>query len=311
MPRNTEEEREQFESALAALTGEEPLSTEQLDSLTVLEGPDLERVREVVWDRLPAAARARLLQRLKSAAEQRLRLDFSNVNYIGLADPDPEVRLAAIRAGLDDLSRTLLSKLIDLSSHDPDPRVRKAAAEDLGRFALAAERNDLDPREAQRVTDHLTALLEAVDEDPTLASEALAGLGYFANENVSEALARFFTDRRLRQAAIRGMGNSADPRWTDRLLPTLGSEDPEIRLAAIRALKEIEDERAAVAIAELIDDTEEDIQIAAIDALGILGGEQARDALLYALKAPSDQVREAAENALSELEAEEGDDLGL
>jgi HEAT repeat protein len=107
------------------------------------------------------------------------------------------------------------------------------------------------------------------------------------------------------------MGRSADPSWTDRLMPVLGSEDPQLRLEAARALGEIEDERAVTPLVELVDDPVTEVRLAVVEALGHIGGENAREALLYLAEATEDEVRTAAEKALEEIEAAEGDPMDL
>src|SRR5205814_8255308 len=122
----------------------------EVDSLSMLEGSDLDRFSEV-WRGLPAAARARLIRALLGAAQQRLRLDFSALNQLALQDEDARVRLAGVECALEDRSPALLAKLLDLLPNDPQPEVRAAAAEDLARFALLAELGDLDADAAGEV----------------------------------------------------------------------------------------------------------------------------------------------------------------
>jgi HEAT repeat protein len=310
MPRRTEEEQADFQRALEAIGDEAPLSQAELDALSVLEGPDLRSYADV-WRRLPAPARARLIRALHSAAEQRLRLDFSGINRVALDDEDEKVRLAAVECALEDRSPALLSRLVDLVRSDPSRQVRRAAAEDLARFTLLGELDELDPELTRRVRDRLLEVVRAQDEDPSIRTSALAALGYFSDEAMMHELAEAFTNPELRLGAVRGMGRSADPRWTDRLMPVLGSEDPQQREEAARALGEIEDERAVSPLVELVDDPVREVRLAAIGALGEIGGEEAREALLYVLEDPDDTVREAAERAVSELEERENDPLEL
>src|SRR5919206_195205 len=101
-------------------------------------------------------------------------------------------------------------------------------------------------------------------------------LGYFSDVETAETLAAGFSDPDLRLGAVRGMGRSADPRWTDRLMPVLGSDDPAMREEAARALGEIEDERAVTPLAELVDDPVMQVRLAVIQALGHIRGDDAR-----------------------------------
>jgi HEAT repeat protein len=306
----TDEEQAVFERALRAIAEEQPLPTEFLDAFSVLEGPDLEEFARV-WDQLSAPARARLIRVLHGAAEQRLRLDYSRLNHLALRDADARVRLAGVEAALEDRSPFLLTKLLELLREDSSRDVRYAAAEDLARFALLAELDSLDADSTARLRARLREAVHDAVEESRIRAAALAGLGYFSDAEIMQELASAFTDPLLRLGAVRGMGRSADPRWTDRLMPVLGSEDPQLRVEAARALGEIEDERAVGPLIDVLDDPVVEVRLAAIDALGHIGGEQAREALLYLLNDRHPAVSEAAERALAELEEAENDPLDL
>jgi HEAT repeat protein len=203
----------------------------------------------------------------------------------------------------------LLGKLLDLVRSDPSIDVRLAAAEDLARFSLRAELEDLDGDSVGKLRSTLQAVVTDQEQAPKVRAAGLAALGYFSDAETAELLAAGFSDPTLRAGAVRGMGRTADPRWTDRLMPVLGSDDPQLREEAARALGEIEDERAVTPLVELVDDPVEPVRLAVIEALGHIGGEEAREALLYLAEGAEDPIREAAEHALEELEASEGDPL--
>jgi HEAT repeat protein len=308
--RHSEEEQAAFNHALDLIAEQEPLPTEEVDTLSMLEGDDLARVREV-WAKLPAGARARLLLALRGAAEERLRLDFSALNQMALDDVDPQVRLAGIKSTIEDRSSALLWKLVDLVQSDPNLEVRWSAVEDLARFTLLGELENLDDEAISRLRAVLQAIMRDTNQAPRVRGSALAALGYFSDTETAQDLAYGFSDPDLRLGALRAMGRSADSRWTDRLMPVLGSEDPDMRREAARALGEIEDERAATPLVEIVDDPDPDVRLAVIEALGRIGGENAREALLYLGEDPEDHVRAAAERALEELEAAEGDPMEL
>jgi HEAT repeat protein len=274
----------------------------------MLEGADLATFREV-WLGLSAPARARLVRALHNAAVSRLRLDFSALNRLALEDKDPMVRLSGIEAVIEDRSIELLNSLLTILSNDPHVELRVAAAEDLARFVLLAELEDLDKDSSERLRTQLLAKVRDESEDPRVRSAALAALGYFSDVAMMEELALAFTSPTLRLGAVRGMGRSADPRWTDRLMPVLGSEDPQMRAEAALALGEIEDERAVTPLVELIDDPEQPVRLAVIEALGHIGTEEGREALLFLAEDGQDVIREAAEKALEEIEDDESDPL--
>jgi HEAT repeat protein len=309
-PRQTEEEQADFVRALQSVADQGPLSQAEIDALSMLEGPDLGRFREV-WSGLPAGARARLIRALHHAAEQRLRLDFSPLNRLALEDGDAQVRLAGVMSALEDRSPALLRKLLDLVRTDPSTDVRQASAEDLARFALLCELEDLDDETSTRVRERLLEVVRDSEEAPRVRASALAALGYFSDVDNAEELAGGFKDPALRIGAVRGMGRSADPRWTDRLMPVLGSDDPQLRLEAARALGEMEDERAITPLVELVDDPVTGVRLAVIEALGHIGGEDAREALLYLAEVADDEIRAAAEKALEDIESAEDNPLDV
>ena len=165
MPRQTEQERADFDRAITSVADQGPLPQAELDALSMLEGGDLERFREA-WAGLPAGARARLIRALHSAAEQRLRLDFSALNRLALEDADAQVRLAGVQAALEDRSPALLLKLLELVRSDPSLDVRSAAAEDLARFTLLGELQDLDAELTRQVRQRLLEVARDQSQAP-------------------------------------------------------------------------------------------------------------------------------------------------
>lgn len=309
-PRQTEEQRADFANALRSVSEEGSMPAAEVDTLSMLEGDDLSSFRDV-WRGLSAPARARLIKALHNSAETRLRLDFSALNRLALDDEDPLVRLAGVQAVIEDRSQALLDRLLEIVHDDPHVELRVAAAEDLARFTLLAELEDLDRETAARLRDQLLRILRNEREDQRVRTSALAALGYFSDVEMMEELAHAFSSPTLRLGAVRAMGRSADPRWTDRLMPVLGSEDPSMRAEAAHALGEIEDERAVTPLVELTEDPEQEVRLAVIEALGHIGTEEGREALLYLAEDAQDVIREAASKALEEIEEAERDPLEL
>ncbi|HYW88741.1 MAG TPA: hypothetical protein VFB50_13275, partial [Chloroflexota bacterium] len=179
-PRHTDQEQADFEHALTAIAEQEALPQAELDSLSMLEGDDLGRFR-ATFEKLPSDARARLVQGLRGAAEQRLRLDYSAVNRLALEDTESRVRLAGVQAAIEDRSEYWLAKLLDLLRSDPSTDVRQAAAEDLSRFTLLAELEDLDAATTARLRTELQEVIADDTQAPRVRTSALAALGYFSD----------------------------------------------------------------------------------------------------------------------------------
>jgi len=308
--RHTEEEQADFARALASIAEQGPLSQPEVDSLSVLDGADLDSFHQT-WAALPAAARARLIVALCGAAEQRLRLDFSALNQLAIEDSDPHVRLVGVQSAIEDRSLVLLAKLLELVRSDPSDEVRFAAAEDLARFTLLGELDDLEAETIAELKERLLEVVRDQNQPAPVRGSALAALGYFSDADSAGELAAGFSDPVLRLGAVRAMGRTADPRWTDRLMPVLGSDDPQLRVEAARALGELEDERAVTPLVELLEDPEPDVQLAVIHALGQIGGEDAREALLFLAEAGEERLRDAADKALEAIEAAEADPMDL
>jgi HEAT repeat protein len=240
-----------------------------------------------------------------------LRLDFSALNHLALEDGDAHVRQAGIVSAIEDRSPELLAKLLEMAKSDPSVDARWAAVEDLARFTLLAELEDLDDETTTELRSQLLEIVRDESQAAPVRGSALAALGYFSDAESVKEVAAGFSDPVLRLGAVRAMGRSADPRWTDRLMPVLGSDDPQLRVEAARALGELEDERAVTPLVELLDDPENDVRLAVIAALGQIGGEDSREALLFLAEASEDELREAADRALEEIEAAEGDPMDL
>ena len=289
-----------LERALDKVAGQEGLTAEEEDALSALGPRDVQRFA-AAWQALPAGARERRLRGLAAASQERLRLDFAELNALGLGDEDDAVRLAAVEGCLDENPK-LAARLMEIAERDPSGRVRVAATEGLARFALLGELEGLPEDALRQLRGTLERLADNPREPREVRSAALAALGHFSDEATSERLMAAFADQDLRLGAIRGMGRSADPRWTDRLMPVLGAEDPEMREEAARALAEIEDERAVGPLTDLVDDPEPEVRLAAIAALGAIGGDEAREALVYVLQDEDERVREAAEKAVGEID---------
>src|SRR4030088_1978371 len=110
--RQTDEEQAVFDHALELVAEQGPMSTEEVDSLSMLEADDLAKFHDV-WAKLPAGARARLLVALHGAAQNRLRLDFSALNQMALDDADPQVRLGGLGSSSGDQRPKLLRHAVE------------------------------------------------------------------------------------------------------------------------------------------------------------------------------------------------------
>ncbi len=286
---------------LEQLLEKKRLLSNDLSSLSDL-GPTEVVAFSEVWRQMDEPDRLALIKDLRAKEKGDLRADFRQVYYVALRDPSSLVRQAAVRASAEDSSEELLDHLLALIASDPEPGVRTAAAEALGRFAYMAEVGELPVRRAAQLEEALLAMFFRLDESLSGRMAALASVGYLHTPRVGDAIAQAYEDYTLRPAAIKAMGRNCDPAWLPQIVHATHSQDPELRREAAAALGEMEDRRGVDYLVDLVDDPDLQVRLAAIKALGQIGGEKAREALLYCAEDHSEAIRKAVESALSELE---------
>lgn len=209
-----------------------------------------------------------------------------------VGDPDPEVRVAALRAlAADGQTRPHIADAIASALADSEPAVRAAAARalaaiDAGLFARQHERlaADSSPEVRAEVASALAAggdvegarvIVERLLAGAT-AGERLAGLvglaeipsvedGGVASRLVAGLLADEAAE--VRAAAIRVVGNmpGPDPESREQLLAALDDDAPVVRRAAAEALRQRGE--AGVALLEVLERGSDRSQAAALLAL--------------------------------------------
>lgn len=291
-----------FKDTLDALAAHQRMRRHFLQQLTDLSTPQLQQLR-AVWSSLPDPERINLLAILRRQTEGDALLDFDAVYEMAMEDPNSDVRRMAIAAAVDDESQSFMDRLIDLVATDPDPMVRTAAADRLETFALDAEVGKLPEEEGRRVEKALLDRVKSETEDTSVRSAALASLGYFSSAEVRAEIERALTRSGLKTAALRAIGRSIDPEWTDTLKESMGSDDPEIRREAAIAAADYEDTVAG--LGDLVDDPDKSVRMAAIASLGQIGGPEVRDILDYCYESPDPEIRKAAAAAMDEIDAAE------
>jgi HEAT repeat protein len=259
------------------------------------------------WPALDVAERRRVVQALNDMAEEDVELEFNDVFLRLTTDADPEVRVGALEGLWEDERAGTADLFVRLLREDPDERVRAAAADALGRFALHAALGDLSDRLVTRVRDALADVL-ATEPAGLVRRRAVGASGYLLGlegdspfrEAVRDAYAS--PEVETRASAIRAMGRAADPAFLETVLAELRSEEPELRYEAARAAGEIADERAASPVIQLLADADTEVRLAAIQALGAIGGNAARQALLRLRQRGDATVVEAVDAALDDLD---------
>jgi len=282
---------------------ERPLSFARLYDLSGLSVEEL-RLLAGRWLTIGVERRRQIVRALVEIAEESFEVDFEGIFYLGLDDPDAEVRAAAVDGLWEIEEIPLADRFIAMLQHDPSPLVRAAAAIALGRFMLLGELEEIGPEPRQRVYQALRRAYTAPHEDLEVRRRALESIAYAGEPEVADFLAEAYRHEAeaMRISAVFGMGRSADTRWAPIVMRELYSPNPAMRYEAARACGELELTDAVPMLAELLEDVDREVEEAALWALGQIGGDEARELLLKALDEGDEVTQAAAEAALDELE---------
>ena len=155
----------------------EPISVASLYAFSSLERADTEKINRA-WPTIPVDRRQSAMQHLVEIAEENFEVDFNSIYRIGLTDPDPDVRAAAIGGLWEDTDPQLIAPLIRDMQSDPAESVRAAAAAALGQFVLAGEYDELPAQKIMPVLDALQATYTKVAESVEVRRRALEALAY-------------------------------------------------------------------------------------------------------------------------------------
>ncbi|HZY44025.1 MAG TPA: HEAT repeat domain-containing protein, partial [Anaerolineae bacterium] len=109
----------------------EPISIASLYTFSGIDQTAAEQINRV-WPTIPTDRRQATMKHLVEIAEENFEVDFNSVYRIGLSDPDPEVRAAAIDGIWEDNDPALIAPLIRFVQQDTTEAVRAAAATGLG-----------------------------------------------------------------------------------------------------------------------------------------------------------------------------------
>jgi HEAT repeat protein len=287
------------------------LSANQLKDLSGLDGPDALILSEA-WPDIAMMRRLNIVRELSELAEDSVELNFDAVFKVALSDEEPYVRAAAVR-GLDEYEGPdLIPTFIDLLLIDPDADVRREAAIALGRYALAAELDQLSPADARAVRNALIESAEDLEEDERVRARAIEALGAMSGEETENLIESIYEEDSLwlKVGALDAMGRTCDRIWLPIILRESENRAPEMRHAAAFAAGEIGEEAAVPQLRRMaLEDPDREVQLAAIRSLGSIGGAQARVALQGVLYEGDDALRDAIEEAMGEIDFDD-DPLG-
>lgn len=291
---------------------ERSVSPSVLFALSDLTRAELQEFARV-WQTLSADKRRRVAQAMTELAEDRIEADFTIIFRYLLDDEYAPVRAQAIGGLWENENPGLIPPFIGALRSDPDPLVRAAAAEALGRFLLLSETKRIPAVNGDEIKIALLAVIRNNGEDKLVRRRAIESIAYAGDETVRNIIALAYADddTKMRATAIFAMGRSADPYWKRTVAQELFSPDPQLRFEAARAIGELEFKAAVPRLIDLLQDDDREVQTAAITSLGQIGGKDARRALVAIIEGADPVARELAQDALDELEFASGSSMLL
>ena len=297
-----------FESDLADLSDtSKRLSATQLVNFSELDSIEVAHFEEA-WPEIDAGRRVNVLDELAELAADNVDLNFDAIYKLALRDEEALVRTAALRGLYEYERRDLIPVLADLLRKDPDSTVRREAAAALGRYALAAELDQLRVEDAEAVREVLMESVEDLDEDDRVRGRAIEALGAFSGEETENLIESIYDEASLwlKVGAVDAMGRSCNETWLPLILRETENRAPEMRHAAAFAAGEIGDEAAVEQLKRMaVMDPDKEVQLAAVHALGEIGGQRAKVALKAILYEGDDGLEEAVQEAMTEIEFNE------
>lgn len=280
-----------------------PLAKSVLTYLSNLISSDLEFLKQF-WAKTDTERRRETILNLVRLGQSNFRLNFSDIFFFCLRDPDSKVRAGAIVGLAEEENCEHISPLVKLLTEDSSAEVRGAAAIALGKFAVLGEIGKLSTFSTKEVYHALLAVLDnksTSTEMKSLALEAISPLNLPRVKGLVEE-AYHSNNVQLKVSAIRAMGHNCNLFWLADLLSELGSKDGEVRYEAVKAIGEIGSEDALPDLIRLLEDGDARVQEAAIKALGEIGGKGARKSLNILTRNPQERIRKAAKSALKEFD---------
>jgi HEAT repeat protein len=233
-----------------------------------------------------------------------------------LRDPNPRVRILAIREIADYADGDALSPLIELAEHDPQLQVRCAAILALGNYVYIGgvasleegeldawcQEDILDPADLERTRDFLLSVYRDPARTLDERRRAVESLSHIPNKEVEEAIAELYArpEKEAKTSALLAMGRNGARRWERTLQRALTHPDRELEIEAIHAAGESGLEALGRELWALTYAEDKDIAVAAIWALGQTGWEGAFERLDELTLDSDPQIRECADQAMDE-----------
>ena len=255
------------------------------------------------WQAMDADRRRETLSRMAALYEADTRLAFEDLARALLTDPDPFVRLNAVRLLSESKEANDAARLIAILDHDPDLEPRLQAAEALGFVVQLGELEDLDSQVLERAVQSLLKTMDG-DAPAALRRAALESLGYSSRPEAGELIRRYLAhhDPQWVESALSAAARSGEDQWDDQVLEMITSPEDNVRLAAVEAAGTLNIAEARPLLLKLLEDEPApDVYMAAIWSLSQIGGEDVEVTLESLLDGTEDDdlagfIEEALEN---------------
>ena len=248
-----------------------------------------------VWPRVELSRKLTLLEELDALAETDTLVSFDDFASAMLTDPDPQVRVRAIRLLDESEDVKLVPSFLDMLKNDPDLNVRVEAAKALGLFVDLGELEEIPETIYHQVEDALLTSITG-DDDVRVRRAALESIGYSSRPEVATLIESSFRreESNWKVSALTAMGRSADERWTDDVTRTLVSENDNIRKAAVQAAGDLSLKSTRPLLLRMLGEEEDGLVLSAIIwSLSQIGGEDVRtylENLLDQLEEDDEQI---------------------
>jgi HEAT repeat protein len=262
----------------ALLDGETLFPPGFLPRLSDLEPQELDALRDA-WPRVPVRRRQALLEEIEILCAKDLLLSFTDFAAFAAQDPDPKVRLLAVRTLWEYEAPEFIPLLLSILRDDPGEAVRAAAAGALGPYVFLGEIEEIPAARLNEIEDLLLDVLEGA-QPVSVKRPALEALGFSSRTEISALIEKAFQsgDAGWIASALYAMGRSANEEWHPQVLAMLEDKNPLIRYEAARAAGELEIRDAVPLLLELIEDPDDNTRSASIWSLSQIGGEGIQEA---------------------------------
>lgn len=263
-----------------------------------------------VWDQITVDRRINLLSDLENLAESDTLTNFDAIALHALNDPDPNVRVLAIRLLWECEDLKLADTFIQMMQTDPDQMVQAAAASALGSFIYEGELEEIPEKTLNKIVDAVMDTYNST-RSPEVKRRALESLGFSSRDAVDQYINAMYQSNRIEDmaSALFAMGRSADDQWNQLVQSNIYHNSPLVQLEAIRAAGELEIQEIREDLLDLIDqsDLDEEVYYAAIWTLSQIGGQGVKDKFEEIMESDiDDELADFIENAMDNLAFNDG-----